>query len=217
MSTGSPYQPPGWAPPPGMGPPAYGAPPSGGGRHGFGSVLGAFVVGVVVGGVVCLVGLVIIGMLIGDQDTGGSSTRTSASTSSDTDAPTVLSAHDALGEGADVPAVGSCLVPSPHATDLLDAAHIGSCASSHRSEVVGVVAIPSQRMPTADDIDYYADGACLLAFQEYVGSTYEDSILDYFAVRPSEAAWRAGDRRLFCVADTTDAPAGTGSVKGSGL
>ena len=59
------------------------------------------------------------------------------------------------------------------------------------------------------------EGAASGQRRAYVGSSYDDSDLDYGAVAPSRSAWRAGDHRLWCLVNSATYRGGRGSVRNS--
>jgi hypothetical protein len=65
------------------------------------------------------------------------------------------------------------------------------------------------------DLANFADSACYLAFEPYVGLVYADSDFDYLAVVPSEVAWDEGTRTVHCVLFEYDGSSSTGSANGS--
>lgn len=61
-----------------------------------------------------------------------------------------------------------------------------------------------------------ADGQCRPAFEEYVGTPYDDSALYITVIRPSESTWGDGDRTVICVVNTENAATEmTGSAEGT--
>ena len=62
------------------------------------------------------------------------------------------------------------------------------------------------------DLTTFADSACYLAFDPYVGLTYNDSAYEYRAVIPSEAAWNDGVRTVHCVLWLPDGEPDLGSA-----
>ena len=61
-----------------------------------------------------------------------------------------------------------------------------------------------------------ADGECRPAFEEYVGTPYDDSTLYITVIRPSESTWGEGDRTVICVVNTENAATEmTGSAEGT--
>jgi hypothetical protein len=65
------------------------------------------------------------------------------------------------------------------------------------------------------DLANFADSACYLAFEPYVGLVYADSDFDYLPVIPSEPAWEEGTRTVHCVLFDYDGGSSTGSANGS--
>ncbi|MEO8509683.1 MAG: septum formation family protein [Chloroflexota bacterium] len=61
-----------------------------------------------------------------------------------------------------------------------------------------------------------ADDQCRPAFEEYVGTAYDDSALYITVIRPSESTWGDGDRTVICVVNTENAATEmTGSAEGT--
>lgn len=61
-----------------------------------------------------------------------------------------------------------------------------------------------------------ADGQCRPAFEEYVGTPYDDSALFITVIRPSESTWGDGDRTVICVLNEEDAESEmVGTAQGS--
>lgn len=163
-------------------PPMYGA--AAGKRKRFGWL--ALTMAFIIGGFVSF--LVIVGMavLVFVNDDGPGTDR-----------------HGVIKEGAAVPKVGDCLQPSPSRAIVTSDAQVVDCAKSHGTEVAAIVEIPAgSRRPSRDDLAYYADDTCLLAFEGYVGSDYDSSDLDYQPVVPNRSAWDQEDRTLWCLVDT---------------
>ena len=65
------------------------------------------------------------------------------------------------------------------------------------------------------DLANFADSACYLAFEPYVGLVYADSDFDYLAVVPSADAWDGGTRTVHCVLFQYDGSSSTGTANGS--
>ena len=58
---------------------------------------------------------------------------------------------------------------------------------------------------------------CYNTFEAYVGSTPEETSLDYTAFSPTKATWAAGDRDIICIAVPTGDDKLTQSVHNSGM
>jgi hypothetical protein len=118
-------------------------------------------------------------------------------------------------------APGQCARPHVDDATTLDATTAVDCAAEHATEVYATAEVPTIGGDLAypvnrDDLAAYADDACYLAFEPYVGATYDDSSFDYVAVLPSPQAWTAGERTVFCVLAPYDTDTTTGSANGSG-
>jgi hypothetical protein len=124
--------------------------------------------------------------------------------------------HEGVDE-ASAPAVGDCLANGPRSVDLADPGEVVDCTRSHGAEVIGIATLPDTRLPPGDsDVDVFADGACRLAFEDYIGADYNTSALFFGAVVPSDRAWEGGERRVFCLLDASGYRDGRGSARGSG-
>jgi hypothetical protein len=65
------------------------------------------------------------------------------------------------------------------------------------------------------DLEDFADSACYLAFEPYVGVTYDDSVFEYVPVLPTETTWDRGTRTVHCVLIEYGGDTSTGSANGS--
>lgn len=200
--SGGPYQGPGAA----WGPGGPWQQPSGPGpkpkkRFGCGGLVGAFFLGVVatvVGGIVLLV---VIGLVFADDLESGFYDSVE---------------HGFVGPEAEVPVVGDCLVPGPDRATVTSTDDVVDCDRLHGSEVTAVLDAPGRSgRPAEADLEAFGDDACLLAFEQYVGSDYDDSDLDYQVVVPDRSAWDRGDRSVWCLVDTTDGFGQDGTVRGT--
>jgi hypothetical protein len=137
------------------------------------------------------------------------------------------SAGDAVtyGERGDLATIdlapGQCARPHVDDATTLDATTAVDCAAEHATEVYATAEVPTIGGDLAhpvnrDDLAAYADDACYLAFEPYVGATYDDSSFDYVAVLPSPRAWTAGERTVYCLLAPYDTDTTTGSANGSG-
>ena len=60
-------------------------------------------------------------------------------------------------------------------------------------------------------------GRCLEPFEEFVGTTFEESALDIYVVGPSSEMWAEGDRGILCTATRVDGLQLDSSVRASGI
>lgn len=129
---------------------------------------------------------------------------------------TVAGTHPVIPEGAG-PVVGDCLLPSAGDVDLTSQDDVVECRGLHHSEVIGISQLPEVSGQLNDtDVDYFADGACRVAFRDYVGGNYDTSDLFFDALVPSDQAYDEGERAVYCLVDSDDYHDGRGSVQGSG-
>lgn len=94
------------------------------------------------------------------------------------------------------------------------------CGQPHRYELFARVAIegaPGEAWPGSSVADERADLACIDAFEEFVGSEWEISGLDYLHLAPTEGRWNDGDRRASCALFDLGLVPLVGSMEGSGL
>ena len=112
--------------------------------------------------------------------------------------------------------VGDCLTGGPDEADVTTRGDVVGCEGSHGSEVIGIVTMPDlEEPPNSDDLDFFSDDACRLAFRDYVGVNYDDSDLWFGAVPPSDSAWAQGERRLYCLLEASGYRDGRGSARAS--
>lgn len=94
------------------------------------------------------------------------------------------------------------------------------CAARHAVEHYAMVEPPTLSADggrfARGDLANFADSACYLAFEPYVGLVYADSDFDYLAVVPSADAWDSGTRTVHCVLFEYDGSSSTGTANGSG-
>lgn len=76
-----------------------------------------------------------------------------------------------------------------------------TCAEEHRYEIYarGEVGTAEDVWPGEGAVAEAADTLCTPRFEEFVGSEWADSSLDYVALVPDDARWAAGDRVVTCL------------------
>ncbi|MFJ6678088.1 septum formation family protein [Microbacterium sp. NPDC091382] len=125
--------------------------------------------------------------------------------------------------------VGDCF-DDPNAYDGSDPEGAWSillipCEEAHWFEMyakddLGMSYFPDAMSPTAefpgdDDVEDAANEVCYGAFADYVGESYEDSVLEYWYYVPTAESWAQGDRIARCVVGHEDGTV-VGSAAGSG-
>ena len=92
---------------------------------------------------------------------------------------------------------------------------VTACGEVHHFEVFAEPVLDDEAFPGDDEVGQLGDDACFEVFDDYVGSAWEDSALDYGWFTPTEDTWATGDREVTCYLAT--APEGeTASLAGSG-
>ena len=92
------------------------------------------------------------------------------------------------------------------------------CSQPHDNEVYAVFDVSLASFPGDEAMFGVATDECLKYFNGFVGETYENSVLDLFAMYPTSESWsRMGDREVVCAVYHIDGEKLTGSVKGRGI
>ena len=112
-------------------------------------------------------------------------------------------------------AVGQCVLV-PIGTQV-DSVTTTECTEEHTGEIYSITAIDRQALPSRDEMDDLVFDTCYNTFEAYVGSTPEETSLDYTAFSPTKATWATGDRDIICIAVPTGDDKLTQSVRNSGM
>lgn len=92
------------------------------------------------------------------------------------------------------------------------------CGQPHDNEVYATFDVVGDEYPGQDRIDELADQGCLDRFAAAIGAPYEESVLVFTTLTPSEGSWsERNDREVVCVAYHMELEKLTGSVLGSGM
>ncbi len=111
--------------------------------------------------------------------------------------------------------VGDCLDYASQADDEqeLFTLPVVPCGEHHDTEIYAEKHLTDEEFATIDTV---ADEFCYGEFAAYVGTSYEESTLDYSMFTPTDLSWEQGDDVLQCVVVHLDGGL-TGSMRGSGL
>lgn len=114
---------------------------------------------------------------------------------------------------------GDCLSPPEEVQAGIEQVRVVPCAEPHTQEVFATIEyeLPEDDddFPGDDEIDAFAQGACLDPFTDYVGVDYIDSSLFITYLLPTVRSWNEeNDREIVCIAQTTGEQL-QGSVEGS--
>jgi len=111
--------------------------------------------------------------------------------------------------------VGQCVLVPPN-SQVTPVAPT-ECTEAHTGEVYSVTTLKNDTMPSRDEMDELVYNTCYETFEAYVGSTPEETSLDYTAFSPTKATWATGDRDIICIAVPTGDDKLTQSVRNSGM
>ncbi len=92
--------------------------------------------------------------------------------------------------------VGDCMVQVPEG-DVLTVPVV-PCSEPHGEEIFAAVSLPEGDFPGDDAILAQADEFCFGEFENFVGLSYEESVLDFTYFHPNEESWLDGDRVVLC-------------------
>jgi hypothetical protein len=136
-----------------------------------------------------------------DDDSASDGRPSESSRASDDDGRrSVLAMNLELGDCFDKPRGWS---DSPDGVSTILAFNVLPCTEAHDGEVVGEVrhaADPDAPYPGDDALIADAEAPCLEHFEEWVGLSYFESLLEMSAMGPDAEGWEAGDRTLLCLA-----------------
>ena len=112
-------------------------------------------------------------------------------------------------------AVGQCLLVPLNSQ--VNSVATTECTEAHTGEVYSVTTLKNDTMPSRDEMDELVYNTCYETFEAYVGTSPEETTLDYTAMSPTKQTWAKGDREIVCIAVRTDDEQLTASVRASGL
>ena len=93
--------------------------------------------------------------------------------------------------------VGVCLADFQDATEL-ETIEASSCSEPHSDEIFASGSIPDGNFPGMDVVEAKAQDMCIAEFDDFVGISYEESVLDVGYLTPTEESWNDGDRDVLC-------------------
>ncbi len=99
--------------------------------------------------------------------------------------------------------VGDCMDDFGTASDITTVP-IVDCDDEHDAEVYATEDIDSDDYPGDSDVSDAADEICIDAWEDFVGISYEDSLLNYSALTPTEQSWALGDKEVVCTISKYD-------------
>lgn len=93
------------------------------------------------------------------------------------------------------------------------------CAEPHTAEAYAQFDLEGDVFPGVDAVSTRGDEGCLVRFEDFVGTSYEESVYEAGSITPTEQSWNdAGDRTVICViTGTVDGSPLVGSAEGTGV
>lgn len=113
--------------------------------------------------------------------------------------------------------VGDCFDDGAFASSEVSEVPGVPCSEPHDNEVYATFDI-SGDWPGDERIEELSYEGCYDRFAAAIGKSYEESVIDYTTIYPSQGSWKQlDDREVVCVAYHMELEKLTGSIIGSGL
>lgn len=94
--------------------------------------------------------------------------------------------------------VGDCLDES--GDEEVQSVPTVPCADEHDYEVYSSTDVEGDDYPGQDAVNAQADEYCVMAFDAFVGTAYDESALDYSTFTPTQESWDYNDdREILCL------------------
>jgi len=110
---------------------------------------------------------------------------------------------------------GDCFDLPDSNEDVIDDLTQRDCTEPHEFEMFYVADLPDGPFPSEDEISAWVDANCLPAFAEYVGISFDSSVLSGFPIYPTEETWNSGDHSVQCALYEDGNPELTTSMRGA--
>ena len=78
------------------------------------------------------------------------------------------------------------------------------CAELHDSEAYKSIILDDEKFPGDAAITTQAEDGCSAAFEDFIGLSYDESIINLNFYYPTAETWLTGDREILCLARDTD-------------
>ncbi len=88
------------------------------------------------------------------------------------------------------------------------------CTEPHDGEVYEVLDLPDGDFPGDEALSATVDEKCGAAFDSFVGMPFDESVLGFFSLQPTQESWAEDDREVACFVGDPEAKT-TGSLKGA--
>jgi hypothetical protein len=113
--------------------------------------------------------------------------------------------------------VGDCFDDEAFASSEISEIPGVPCSQPHDNEVYATFDIAGE-WPGDERVEELAYEGCFERFAGAIGKSYEDSVIDFTTIFPTQGSWKQrDDREVVCVGFHMEAEELTGSIIGSGL
>jgi hypothetical protein len=113
--------------------------------------------------------------------------------------------------------VGDCFDDEAFESTEISEVPAVPCSEEHDNEVYATFDIAGE-WPGEDRVEELAYEGCFDRFAAAIGKTYEDSVIDFTTIYPTEGSWmQRDDREVICVGYHMEYEKLTGSILGSRL
>lgn len=113
--------------------------------------------------------------------------------------------------------VGDCFDDGAFASEDVSEVPGVPCGDPHDNEVYAAFDVAGE-WPGDERMEEMAYEGCYDRFAGAIGKSYEDSVIDYTVIYPSEGSWnQRDDREVLCVGYHMEFEKLTGTIMGSGL
>jgi len=99
--------------------------------------------------------------------------------------------------------VGDCMNDFGDSVDI-STVPIVDCSEEHDAEVYELKDIDADSYPGDSAVSDEAEAICLDAYEDFVGLAYEDSLLNFSTITPTEQSWGLGDKEVVCTISKFD-------------
>ncbi len=94
---------------------------------------------------------------------------------------------------------GDCLTADATAETVLSTFSLSNCFAPHDAELFAIGIYSDKPWPGLEALAVDGDVYCLSEFAPYVGTGFDDSVLFYDFLMPTEESWALGDREVLCI------------------
>jgi len=113
--------------------------------------------------------------------------------------------------------VGDCFNDTESLDEEINSLPGVPCSEPHDNEAYAVLDLTVENYPEGEAMSDLANQSCMNRFEAFVGTDYDSSSLDIFAIYPSTESWAQNDREVVCAIYDMNAAKLVGSAKGQGF